>query len=144
MIAAQRKLCTFVIGNELFAVGVEHVQEVLREQELTVVPHAPAMVRGLINLRGQIVTAMDMRVRLGVQPRSPTEAIHVLLRTDHGLVSMMVDDVGDVLDLDESTFEAVPETTPQRFREIVSGVYKLKDRLVLALVVERAMSLQGN
>ncbi len=139
-----RQLCTFFLDGLCFGVDVTRVQEVIRYQDMTRVPLATAVVRGLINLRGQIVTAVDMRIRLGIAPAKSGELpMNVVVRTDDGAVSLLVDDIGDVVEVDESAFEGPPETMPARARELVRGVYKLNDRLLLLLDTERAVDLQG-
>ena len=139
-----RQLCTFFLDGLCFGVDVTRVQEVIRYQDMTRVPLATAVVRGLINLRGQIVTAVDMRIRLGIAPAKRGELpMNVVVRTDDGAVSLLVDDIGDVVEVDESAFEGPPETMPARARELVRGVYKLNDRLLLLLDTERAVDLQG-
>lgn len=135
-----RQLCTFRIDGILFGVEVTHVQEVLRAQAMTPVPLANAAVSGLINLRGQIVTAIDMRARLQLQPREGELPMNVVLRTADGVVSLLVDEIGDVVQTDESTFERVPETTDALLKELVSGVYKIEHRLLLLLDVDRVMT----
>jgi purine-binding chemotaxis protein CheW len=137
-----RQLCTFVLDGLLFGVEVMNVQEVIRFQEMTKVPLASSMVRGLINLRGQIVTAIDMRARLRLPPlRGEQQPMNVVLRTSDGVVSLLVDDIGDVLELDGRVFERAPETLGAVFREVVLGVYKLEQRLLLLLDVERIVAL---
>lgn len=135
-----RQLCTFSLGDLLFGVEVTHVQEVIRYQEMTSVPLAPRIIRGLINLRGQIVTAIDMRARLQLQAREGELPMNVVLRTADGVVSLLVDEIGDVVQTDESTFERVPETTDALLKELVSGVYKIEHRLLLLLDVDRVMT----
>lgn len=135
-----RQLCTFSLGDLLFGVEVTHVQEVIRYQEMTSVPLAPRIIRGLINLRGQIVTAIDMRARLQLQAREGELPMNVVLRTADGVVSLLVDEIGDVVQTDESTFERVPETTDVLLKELVSGVYKIERRLLLLLDVDRVMT----
>ncbi|MBK6922268.1 MAG: chemotaxis protein CheW [Deltaproteobacteria bacterium] len=135
-----RQLCTFSLGDLIFGVEVTHVQEVIRYQEMTSVPLAPRIIRGLINLRGQIVTAIDMRARLQLQPREGELPMNVVLRTADGVVSLLVDEIGDVVQTDESTFERVPETTDALLKELVSGVYKIEHRLLLLLDVDRVMT----
>ncbi|HVY31994.1 MAG TPA: chemotaxis protein CheW [Polyangiaceae bacterium] len=137
-----RQLCTFALGSLLFGVEVVNVQEVIRCQEMTKIPLASAMVRGLINLRGQIVTAIDLRARLelpGLGDEQPP--MNVVLRTSEGVVSLLVDEIGDVLELDGSDFERPPETLSGVFRDVVPGVYKLEGRLLLVLDVERIIAL---
>jgi purine-binding chemotaxis protein CheW len=137
-----RQLCTFSLDSLLFGVEVVNVQEVIRYQEMTKIPLASAMVRGLINLRGQIVTAIDMRARLGLPALSDEhQPMNVVLRTNDGVVSLLVDEIGDVLELDGREFERPPETLSGVFREVVLGVYKLEARLLLLLDVERIIAL---
>jgi purine-binding chemotaxis protein CheW len=111
---------------------------------MTRVPLAPRVVQGLINLRGQIVTAIDLRRRLDL-PDRPEDArpMNVVVRTSDGVVSLLVDEIGDVLEVDQSLLERPPETIAGAARELVTGVYKLKDRLLLALDVEQATVLNG-
>lgn len=137
-----RQLCTFVLDGLLFGVDVVSVQEVIRYQEMTRVPLASSVIRGLINLRGQIVTAIDMRARLGSPPSTETELpMNVVLRTSDGVVSLLVDEIGDVLVADGRDFEPTPEVLSGVFREVVLGVYKLDERLLLLLDVERIVTL---
>lgn len=140
MAAQTRQLCTFTLGDMLFGVDVTHVQEVIRYQEMTSVPLAPTLIRGLINLRGQIVTAIDMRARLGLPARGEPLPMNVVLRTGEGVVSLLVDEIGDVLQPNDAQFERVPETIFGVLRELVSGVYKLDRTLLLLVDVERLMS----
>jgi purine-binding chemotaxis protein CheW len=136
-----RQVCSFVLGDLVFGVEVMKVQEVLRFQAMTRVPLASSMVRGLINLRGQIVTAVDVRARFGLPPLSAErEPMNVVLSTGDSVVSLLVDDIGDVLDLDEADFERPPATLPAVFRDVVVGVYKLERTLLLMLDVERIVT----
>jgi len=136
-----KQLCSFVLGDLLFGVEVMKVQEVLRYQAMTCVPLASDMVRGLINLRGQIVTAIDVRARFGLPRLSDArEPMNVVLSAGDGVVSLLVDEIGDVLEVRESDFERPPETLPAVFRDVVVGVYKLEHRLLLALDVERVVA----
>src|ERR1700722_12168545 len=109
--ARAKQLCTFFVGDGHFGIPVEQVQEVVRPQPITPVPLAPRVVRGLINLRGQILTAIDLRYRLGLgEPGDERELMNVVVRTDDSPVSFLVDEIGEVLDVQEDTFEAPPET----------------------------------
>jgi purine-binding chemotaxis protein CheW len=137
-----RQLCTFALQGLHFGVEVVSVQEVIRYQDMTKIPLASSMVRGLINLRGQIVTAIDMRARLGLPAISnEQQPMNVVLRTNDGVVSLLVDEIGDVLELDGGEFERPPETLSGVFRDVVLGVYKLEARLLLLLDVERIIAL---
>jgi purine-binding chemotaxis protein CheW len=137
--------CTFVLDGHLFGVDVASVQEVLKQQDLTPVPLAPPEVAGLINLRGQIVTTLDLRSRLGLPERpAGTDSVSVVVRaTDGGPVSLVVDRIGDVLHVDGASLEAPPDTVPAEVRELVSGICKLEDRLMLLLDTEKAIRVES-
>lgn len=139
---ASGQFSTFFVADLFFGVDVLRVQEVLRFQQMTRVPQAPEVVEGLINLRGQIVTAIDMRRRLGLPPRADDQTpMNMVVRTDGGAVSLLVDEIGDVVDVDTATYEQPPENLDPVARELIRGVYKLKDRLLLVLDAERTVDL---
>jgi purine-binding chemotaxis protein CheW len=130
---------TFVLDGHLLGVPVLKVQEVLTTQDMTIVPLAPSVVAGLINLRGQIVMAVDLRARLGFPALADgAAAMNVVVQTAEGPVSLLVDRIGDVTEVYPDLFAAAPETVDPRIREVTEGVYKLKDRLLLALDTEAA------
>jgi len=134
-----KQYCTFFVADRFFGVDVTRVQEVIRYQEMTRVPLASSVISGLINLRGQIVTALDMRARLGLPPRPADQLpMNVVVRTADGAVSLLVDEIGDVVEVQDSSREGVPETLTAR--ELIAGVCKLKDRLLLVLDTERAIA----
>lgn len=138
----EHKFCTFTLDGLLFGVEVMKVQEVIRYLEMTRVPLAPSVVRGLINLRGQIVTAIDLRRRLGLTERPADQSpMNVVIRTDDEAVSLLVDEIGEVREVDESAFERPPETLRGVARELIRGAYKLKDRLLLVLDTEKAVAV---
>jgi purine-binding chemotaxis protein CheW len=140
--AGRKQFSTFVVDRLLFGVGVEKVQEVIRYQEMTRVPLAPPVVSGLINLRGQIVTAVDLRRRLGLRERPSADLpMNVVIRQEDGAVSLLVDEIGDVLEVEEENFEPPPETLDSKARELIPGIYKLNDRLMHVLDTERAVSV---
>jgi purine-binding chemotaxis protein CheW len=117
------------------------VQEVLRSQQLTRVPLAPTAVAGLINLRGQVVTAIELRERLGRPPRPEgTDAVVIVVRLHGEAVSLLVDSIADVVDVDASDFEAPPDTLEGQARDLIRGAYKLHGQLLLALDVQKAVS----
>lgn len=143
-INSAQQFCTFSLDGLLFGVEVCKVQEVIRYQEMTRVPLAPRVIRGLINLRGQIVTAIDLRRRLELPERVAGKLpMNVVVRSDDGAVSLLVDEIGDVLEVNEETFERVPETLQGMARSLVRGVYKLKDQLLLLLNTEKAIQLES-
>jgi purine-binding chemotaxis protein CheW len=141
-IAQTTQYATFVVEHLFFGIDVLRVQEVLRYQEMTRIPLAPNVAGGLINLRGQIVTALDMRCRLGLAPRGAERLpMNLVVRTDEGPVSLLVDEIGDVLQLDSVDFESAPDNLTPAARELVQGVYKLKDRLLLVLDPDRTLEV---
>lgn len=132
--ATTHQFCTFFLDEHCYGLDVLKVQEIVRHQGLTRVPLAHPMVRGLINLRGQIVTAIDLRRRLDLPDRPEgQEPINVVVHTDDGAVSLMVDEIGDVLEVADDQFEQPPETMRGATRELFLGAYKLPDRLLVIL-----------
>lgn len=141
---ASKQFSTFFVADLFFGVDVLRVQEVLRFQQMTSVPQAPEVIEGLINLRGQIVTAIDMRRRLGLPPRAgELTPMNMVVRTEEGAVSLLVDEIGDVLDVDGSTWERPPDNLDPAARDLIRGVFKLKNRLLLVLDAERTVDLQA-
>ena len=139
--AKTKQFCTFFLNGLFFGVEVLKVQEVIRYQEMTRVPLAPGMIQGLINLRGQIVTAIDLRHRLELPARDAEQLpMNVVIRSDDGAVSLLVDEIGDVVEIQEDTYERPPETLKGLSRELIQGVYKLKERLLLILDTEKTVS----
>ena len=137
-----QQFATFTLDGQLFGVEVETVQEVLKPQPTTRVPLAKESVAGLINLRGQVVTALELRHRLGMPRRAADELpMNVVVRTDDGVVSLLVDQIGEVVDTDPRQFEAPPETVPAAARQLIRGAFKLDDALLLALDVHRAVEV---
>ncbi len=137
-----RQVCTFYLDKQMYGVDVQSVQEVIRYQEMTEIPLAPDSVVGLINLRGQIVTAIDLRRRLGLPCRADTELpMNVVVQSDDGAISLLVDQIGDVQEIDIDNFESPPETLQGASRRMIRGAYKMKDRLLLILDTERAMNV---
>lgn len=143
MVRMSSEFSTFFVGDLFFGVDVLRVQEVLRSQQMTSVPRAPGVIEGLINLRGQIVTAIDMRRRLQLPPHSADHAapMNMVVRTADGVVSLLVDEIGDVLDMDASNYEPPPDNLVPAAKDLIRGVYKLSDRLLLVLDEERAVDL---
>jgi purine-binding chemotaxis protein CheW len=139
--ATSGQLATFRLDGDLYGVEVEHVQEVLRSQGLTRVPLAPPAVAGLINLRGQVVTAIELRERLGRPPRAEgTDAVVIVVRLRGEAVSLLVDSIDDVVDVEANDFEAPQDTLEGQARDLIRGAYKLDGQLLLALDVHKAVS----
>ena len=138
-----RQYCTFRLDEHYFAADVRDVQEVFLLSEITSVPLADPTIRGLINLRGRIITAIDLRTRLGLprmeEGKAPT---CIVIRTGDESVCLLVDRIGDVLSPPPETFEDAPENLAGTIREAIHGVCKLEDEILLILktevVVEKA------
>lgn len=140
--SANQQFCTFFLDGLFFGVEVEKVQEVIRHQNTTAVPLAPDVIGGLINLRGQIVTAVDLRRRLELAARDARQhPMNVVLRTDDGAVSLLVDEIGDVVEVEQENFEHPPDTLRGVAKDLIRGAYKLKGKLLLLLDTDRAMRM---
>ncbi|HXC43608.1 MAG TPA: chemotaxis protein CheW [Candidatus Dormibacteraeota bacterium] len=136
------QFCTFYLDKLLFGVELKGVQEVIRSLEMTRVPLAPEVVSGLINLRGQIVTAVDLRRRLELEPAPPgARPMNVVVRSEDGSVSLLVDEIGDVVEVEEDSFEPPPETLRGSIRTMILGVHKLNDRLMHVLDIDKACQM---
>lgn len=139
--SANRQFCTFYVSQQCYGIDVLHVQEVVRSQPLTRVPLADPMIRGLMNLRGQIVTAIDMRRRLELHDRDELgDEVNVVLQTADGAVALLVDAIGDVLEVDEAQFERPPETLRGAVRDLIVGAYKLPNELLVVLDPNRIVA----
>jgi len=137
--AQTQQFCTFYLHNLMFGVELKKVQEVIRFLEITEIPLAPRVVSGLMNLRGQIVTGIDLRRRLDMADR-PEEMhpMNVVIRSGDGAVSLQVDVIGDVVEVTEESFERPPETLQGKVREVILGVHKLEKQLMHVLNMEKA------
>jgi purine-binding chemotaxis protein CheW len=137
------QFCTFYLGELLFGVEVRHVREVLREQRVTRVPLAHPTVSGLINLRGHIIAAIDLRRRLQLDSRtSQPGCVNIIVKVDQSTVSFLVDAVAEVEEMQNGSFEPLPETLEGIARVLVKGVYQLPKQLLLILNPEKVLDLQ--
>jgi len=133
-------LCTFRLGDLQIGIDVMLVQEVIRRQEATRVPLVSEVIHGLINLRGEIVTTIDLRRRFGLTPHAQyDETMNVVIRTADGPVALVVDEIGDVIDADEALFELPPPTLTGPHREYITGVFKLDGTLLLLIDLEKVL-----
>jgi purine-binding chemotaxis protein CheW len=129
---------TFFLNGEMFALRVEDVQEVMMHQPLTPVPLAPDHIVGLLNLRGQVMSTVDLRKRLHFPARAEGSACSLLvLNADEGLLSVVVDDIGDVLSLPTAAWREPPDTLAARHRGFVFGICPIDGHVVLGLTVTR-------
>ena len=134
--------CTFYVGELFFGVEVFKVQEVIRQQRMTGVPLASKEIKGLMNLRGQIVTAIDLCERLGLdRPDGQDSTMNVVIRHSDSAVSLLVDEIGDVIQVPQEHFEAPPETLQGVPRTLIRGAYKLDGKLMLVLETDKVLDL---
>ncbi len=139
---AQQEFVTMKVGNQLFGISVMAVQDVLRKQRIAKVPLAPKVIAGSLNLRGRIVTAIDMRVRLGMADNDdPESAMNVVVEYKNELYSLIVDRVGEVLSLPLDKFEKVPANLAEGWRTLSAGVFKLDKELLVILDVENIIRI---
>jgi purine-binding chemotaxis protein CheW len=132
---------TFTLGGGLYGVDVTRVQEALRAHTRTRVPLAPIDVAGLVNLRGQVVLTIDLRPRLGVPPlAADAEPMMVVVQVDGEPVSLLVDEIGDVVEVGPERFEVPPDTLDVGLRRLITGAYKLDSSLLLILDVDQAVA----
>jgi purine-binding chemotaxis protein CheW len=142
----RRQYCTFRLAQYHCGIDVLMVHEILRHQPMTRVPLAPPVVKGLINLRGQIITALDMRTRLSFPPRDDGKSpINIVVGmsngTDEASAALLVDEIGDVIDIDPATCEVPPDTIHGAVRDLIQSVCKLEKGLLLILDVGKAMCI---
>ncbi len=135
---------TVTIGGQLFGIPVLMVQDVLGPQAITRIPKAPPEVAGALNLRGRIVTAIDVRRRLNLPPQEDGSGMSVVVEYREEPYSLMIDSVGEVLSLSAERFERSPATLDPRWREVSNGIYRLDDKLLVVLDVERLLDFAGN
>jgi len=139
------RLVTFTLAGTHYGIDMLRVQEALRGQVRTTIPLAEPGIAGFINLRGQVVLTIDLRTRLGVAaPPADLEPMMVVVEVDGEPISLLVDEVGDVIDVAGRRLEAPPDTLPTSLREVMLGVYQLQGALLLALDIDRAIGARGS
>jgi purine-binding chemotaxis protein CheW len=156
-----RQFATFRLGDGLFGVDVLLVREINQQMDITAVPLSAPWVRGLINLRGQVVTVFDLRVRLGMSAEDTTESSHIIilktenelsllrarenndaLRTSEDMIGLLVDDIGDVVEIDNTEIETPPANAGGVEGKFILGVLKLEAELMLVLKVQEVLALE--
>lgn len=129
-----RAFCTFRLDGRRLGIDVHQVLEVLRAQEVTPVPHCGAAVAGLVNLRGQVACALDLRLGLGLPPRAPdAPPVSVVVRVHGRPVTLLVDEIGDVIEVEGARLEPVPGALRSLDRSLFEGVCQQPDDLLLVL-----------
>jgi purine-binding chemotaxis protein CheW len=137
--ANARQFCTFYLNHLLFGVESQKIQEVVTYRELRPVPLAPPAVSGLMNLRGQVVVALELRRQLELPDRlADLKPVCLVVRAAGGAVCLLADEVGNVVDVEDETFEPSPETLSPRLRSVILGVHKLEHELMHVLDTDRA------
>lgn len=131
------RYCTFWVGEQLYGIEIGSVREVLKSQRTTPVPTASPIIGGLINLRGEIVTAIDLRTRLELPPRTSGTSMSVVVSLEGEVVSLVVDSVGDVVDLSPTAIQPTPATVHPHISELMIGVFRQPDGLVQILDAKR-------
>lgn len=130
-----QQILTTTVGDQVFGIQVLSIQDILQPRTVAHVPKAPADVAGLINLRGRIVTVIDLRHWLGFEPAEVQEQMHIVIEHDNELYSFLVDSVGDVIAVDQSAVEGVPPNLPEQWRTISKNVLREDKDLILIIDV---------
>jgi purine-binding chemotaxis protein CheW len=139
---AQQEFVTLRLGHQLFGISVLAVQDVMRYQQIAPVPLSSSVFEGLLNVRGRIVTAVNLRERLGLPGYADAKQIMmVVVDFQHDLFALMVDSVGDVLSLSMNRFEKVPSNIDSAWRSLAAGVFKLDEELLVILDVANVINL---
>lgn len=131
------QLSTFFLGQRCFAFDVTRVQEIVKPMELTPVPLAPPHVRGLINLRGQVATAIGLRELFSMPDKNVEESFNMVCRIDGFLMAFQVDRIGDVIEVPMQDYEPVPGTIPESTRKFLSGVFKMETQLLSVIDIDK-------
>ena len=140
------QLCGFKIMDGQYAIPVLEVQEVVKPQKVTPVPLGPAYVDGLINLRGQIVTAINLRVMFGLPRNENAESsyMNIIVRSGDGLYALVVDEIMDVMDISNTTFEETPDMIDDKLKDYIRGVFKLEKKLLTLLNLDKILDIKAN
>ncbi|MEA5550443.1 chemotaxis protein CheW [Anabaena cylindrica UHCC 0172] len=147
---AEQQICTFFLKGVFFGIDVLHVQEVIRPQAITRIPLAPPDICGLINLRGQIITVIDLQCRLEMsEPQTQLniklvdepQGFNIILHFEDEVVSLLVDNVGDVLEFPQNTFQLPPTTLKGKMRGMLAGAYPLPDGFLLVLDAKKILNV---
>jgi purine-binding chemotaxis protein CheW len=142
LVLTRQQFCTFFVNGRFFGIPVDRVQEVIQWQDITRVPLASDVIEGLINLRGDIVMAVDLRRRLAIGDRPAAVAlVNVVVRCADGPASLLVDSIGDVVEVDQNGFENSPPGLDANMRTVITGIYKLPGKLMHVLDIDSACQI---
>lgn len=131
-----KQFSTFTIDGRLYGIDVMKVQEVTKPLHVTVMRTAPPFIKGLINLRGQIATAVGLRELLGLNPENSKEKMTIVCKVDDVLLSLLIDEIGDVVEVQDKSFEPTPQTIPENVKMFMQGVYKTNDAIISIISLE--------
>lgn len=131
-----RQFSTFTIDGRLYGIDVMKVQEVTKPLQVTLMQTAPPYIKGLINLRGQIATAIGLRELFGIKNGGTPEKMTVVCKIEDVLISLLVDNIGDVIEVQDKNFEPAPQTIPNNVRSFMEGVYKTDDAILSILSLD--------
>jgi purine-binding chemotaxis protein CheW len=131
-----RQFSTFVVDGRLYGIDVMKVQEVTKPLKLTLMQTAPSFIKGLINLRGQITTAIGLRELFGLTHSGDLEKMTVVCKVEDVLLSLLVDSIGDVIEVDESKYEPTPQTVSKEIQSYMRGVYKTEEGILSVIELD--------
>ncbi len=131
---------TFYVSDRLYGLDVKRVQEIVRAMDMTRIPLAPNYVSGLINLRGQVATAIGLRQLFKLSNETTKDILNVVCKIDGFLISFQVDKIGDVMEVESSAFEPTPNTIPESTRRFLRGVYKVSGQLLSIIDIDKVIS----
>lgn len=144
-VVGKQDFVTVMLDGQILGIPVLAVHDVLNAQQLTKIPKAQDWVAGVLNLRGKIVTAIDLRRRLGLPPSEDgSKSMSVVVEHNEEPYSLQIDKVGEVLSLEDQLFEKNPVTLDPRWREVSNGIYRLKDQLLPILDVDRLLAFESS
>lgn len=132
-----KQFATFFLEDRMYGIDVMQVQEVTKALPLTDIRLAPDYVKGLINLRGQIAAAIGLRELFGLKADAGSENMTVVCRVDGALLSLLVDRIGDVIEVSDSDFEETPDTVDEVVKRFMTGVYKSNGQILSVVGIER-------
>jgi purine-binding chemotaxis protein CheW len=138
---ANNQYCGFKIGDDEYGIPVLEVQEVIKPQPVTPIPLSQDYVKGLINLRGQIVTLISLRKLFGYDDSFDRSYMNIIVRGKEGLYSLVVDEVTDIIEVDEANLETSPDTLGESLKDYVANVYKKDSGLLIMLDVSKLLDL---
>lgn len=133
---------TIWLDGQMCGIPVLEVHDVLSKQVMTKIPQSPAAIAGVLNLRGQIVTAIDLRKRLNLADREDSnDEMNVVVEYQAEPYSLIIDKVGDVLSLSNDAFEKNPVTLEACWQEVSTGIFRLEEELLVILDIEKLLTV---